>query len=270
MTYKKICLGLYISLLPFARSEIQVPADIDHTVYNRLLQTYVDDKGLVDYAAWKESAEDFRALETYLKQFAPAPETPAAGDGRIASLLNAYNAFTLKMILDHYPVESIRLLDSPFDGTRFTLGGEKVSVDMIEHDILRPLIGWKVHSVVVCAARSCPPLLNRAYTADTWEEQMRERYRTWLAREDLNSYDPDHGWRNRGRVEISKIFDWYAEDFTDGNTVEAVLGRFGPENVRDFLKKGGYSVDYKSYQWGLNDQGEVGDNYRHNSLRNLF
>jgi len=247
-----------------------VPANIDHAPLDQLLQRYVDDKGLVDYKTWKNSPEDLAALNSYLAQFAPQPETPAEGDELIASLINAYNAFTIEFILDHYPVQSIRLLDSPFDGKRHTVGGKQVSVDDIEHNMLRPVIGWKVHSVVVCAARSCPPLLNRAYTADSWKEKMAERYRTWLAREDLNAYDPDHGWRGKGRAEISKIFDWYSGDYTGENSVENVLERFGPPEHREFFKEGGYSIRHQSYDWGLNDQGNTGDDYRHNPLRRLF
>ncbi len=248
----------------------EVPAHIDHTPLDRLLQRYVDDKGLVDYKTWKNNQEDVAALKSYVSQFAPVPETPARDDDLNASLINAYNAFTIAFILDNFPVQSIRLLDAPFDGKRYTIGGQQVSVDMIEHDMLRPLIGWKVHALVVCAARSCPPLHNRAYTAENWEKLMRERYRVWLARSDLNTYDPDHGWRNNGRVELSKIFDWYSEDFTGEHSVEKVLVQFGPADYHEFLNKGGYSIRYKSYDWGLNDQGTTGDDYQHNPLRSIF
>ncbi|MDA3872639.1 MAG: DUF547 domain-containing protein [Kiritimatiellae bacterium] len=248
----------------------EVPAHIDHEPLDRLLRRYVDDKGLVEYNTWSRSEEDVAALKSYVFQFAPVPETPAKDDDLVASLINAYNAFTLEFILDHYPVQSIRLLDKPFDGKRNEIGGQKVSVDMIEHDMLRPLIGWKVHALVVCAARSCPPLHNRAYTAETWEENMRERYRTWLAREDLNDNDPDHGSRNNGRLELSKILEWYAEDFSGDHSVENLLERFGPSDYRSFFQEGGYGIRYKSYDWGLNDQGNTGDNYRHNPLRSLF
>lgn len=247
-----------------------VPAYIDHAPLDRLLQRYVDDKGLVDYKTWNQSEEDMAALKAYLDQFAPVPETPAEHDDRIASLINAYNAFTIEFILDHYPTQSIRLLDAPFDGKRHTIGDQEVSVDDIEHQLLRPLIGWKVHAVVVCAARSCPPLLNRAYTAETWEDKMKQQYRTWLAREDLNSYDPGHGWRNNGRSEVSRIFNWYSEDYTGDHSVQKILKQFGPAEYRTFFEKGEYSIRYKSYDWGLNDQGNTGDEYRHNPLRSLF
>lgn len=243
-----------------------VPAEIDHDPLDALLQKYVDGRGLVDYGRWKNNSEDLDTLRRYLAQFAPRPETPARGDDKIASLINAYNAFTIGFILENYPTESIRLLDDPFEGKRHRIGGELVSVDDIEHGMLRPMIGWKVHAVVVCAARSCPPLLNRAYRAESWETQMEERYRTWLSREDLNAFDTG---RFRSAVRISRIFNWYSEDYTGEHTIEAVLRRYGPEKYQEFLA-GNFSISYQSYHWGLNDQSEVGTNYRHNPLRNLF
>ena len=245
-----------------------VPAGIDHTPWDDLAAAYVDEKGLVDYAAWHGSAEDRAKLDAYLEAFAPEPAEAARGDDKIASLINAYNAFTVQFILENYPTESIRLLDDPFDGKRHLVGGQEISVDDIEHEMLRPLIGWKVHSVVVCAARSCPPLLNRAYFANDWGAKMEERYRVWLAREDLNTYDPDRG--RRGTVDISRIFNWYSEDFEGDHSIEAVLGRCGPEPYRSFLRGGGYRVRYQSYHWGLNDQGPLGEDYRHSILRSLF
>lgn len=223
---KFFCSGLVVGVLAFFHAALgatpPVPSGIDHGPWDELAQRYVDERGLVDYGTWKANSADVDALKNYLAQFAPVPETPATGDEKIAALINAYNAFTIEFILDHYPTESIRLLDDPFDGKRHTVGGQQVSVDDIEHAMLRPLIGWKVHSVVVCAARSCPPLLNRAYLPETWEAQMKERYRTWLAREDLNAFDTG---RFRRTVEVSRIFSWYSEDYTGENTIEAVLRR---------------------------------------------
>lgn len=255
---KHLLIPILFSALAFVQAaEVRVPAGIDHAPLDALLRRYVDDKGLVDYAAWKKSEADLKALDRYLAQFAPAPKEAATGGGRIASLVNAYNAFTLRFILRNYPTESIRKLDDPFDGKRYRVGGRDVSADEIEHDTLRPLIGWKVHSLVVCAARSCPPLRNRAFRADSWEKTMRDRYRAWLAREDLNQYMP-----RRDRVEISKIFDWYEKDFTGANEVKDILGRFGPGAHRDFLSGGRYKIKYLDYHWGLNDQSDLGKEYK--------
>lgn len=243
-----------------------VPAGIDHDPLDTLLQKYVDKQGLVDYAGWKASDADTRALQSYLKQFASSTAAPADDDEKIAALINAYNAFTIQFILDNYPTESIRLLDNPFDGQRHVIGGQKISVDDIEHKMLRPMIGWKVHSVVVCAARSCPPLLNRAYRADTWEQQMEERYRTWLARPDLNGFDTS---RFRRSIEISRIFSWYSDDFSADHSVTEILRRYAPAGDQPFLA-GDFRISYQPYHWGLNDQSGLGKDYSHSILRSLF
>jgi len=265
----KLLLSVFLAMTLSARAQLpDVPAHIEHAPFDALLQRYVDEQGRVDYKRWKATPEDLDSLKTYLAAFAPVPETAAEGDDLTASLINAYNAFTIEFILDNYPVQSIRLLDNPFDGKRHTVGGQTISVDDIEHRMLRPLIGWKVHAVVVCAARSCPPLLNRAYAAGTWEDQMQERYRTWLAREDLNQFQPDRG-RN-GTVEISRIFSWYSGDYSGENTVAKVLLRFAPPEHHVWLEQGDFRIRYRSYDWGLNDPGETGDNYRHNALRGIL
>ncbi|HKK17753.1 MAG TPA: hypothetical protein VJ952_03645 [Opitutales bacterium] len=85
------------------------------------MQCYVDDRGLVDYRSWKESQADLDKLRSYLDQFAPADSEAATGDERIASLINAYNAFTIDFILKNYPTKSIRLLDDEFKGKRYRI-----------------------------------------------------------------------------------------------------------------------------------------------------
>jgi len=249
---------------------VEPPKGIDHQPLNELLARYVNDQGLVAYAAWKESPEDRKNLRNYLAQFNAVGSEAAMGDERIASLINAYNAFTISFILDNYPTESIRLLDDEFKGKRYPIAGKLWSAEDIEIATLRPLIGWKMHSVVVCAARSCPPLLNEAYFADDWEEKMEERYRLWLARPDLNSYHPDRGWGSRGEVDISKIFSWHKVDFKGKVSVQDVLARFGPEKHKTFLEKADYRIKYKDYHWGLNDQSDLGADYKHSFLKSLF
>lgn len=260
---KILILTLCFVGMPLLASALpEVPAHIDHKPLDTLLGKYVDDMGLVDYESWHKSQQDLQALKNYLAQFNRKGAEAAAGDDKIASLINAYNAYTLSLVLEHYPTTSIRLLKDPFDGKHYRMGGEPISADDIEHEMLRPLIGWKVHSVVVCAARSCPPLLNAAYTSESWEKQMQERYRNWLARPDLNRYQPD-----MGKVEISKIFDWYQKDFTE---IQSILARFGPPTYQDFLRKGDYAIKYKDYHWGLNAQSDLGKDYQHSFFRSLF
>ncbi len=162
--------------------EVKCPSGIDHSAWDRLLKKYVDDKGLVNYGAWKNNREDLEALDSYLKQFAPKPDKPAEGDEKAASLVNAYNAIAIRTVLDAYPVESIHKVGKPFENKRWTIGGEKVSLNDIENGTLRPMLKYAAHSVLVCAARSCPPLQRTAYTSENFDSQTARRARNLFLR----------------------------------------------------------------------------------------
>jgi hypothetical protein len=236
--------------------DVDVRSGINHGEFDRLLNKYVNEQGLVNYAAWKANAGDLSALDDYLKQFAAKIENPAHGNEKAAALVNAYNAFMLRWILTNYPTESVQSLKNSFTDKRNEIGGRKVSLDDIEHGALRPLIGYRAHSVLVCAARSCPPLQRSAYTGDQVEEQDDRAYRAWLAREDLNRFLPDEK-----KVEISSIFKWFKQDFDKAGGVPPILGRYAPQPVREFAASGNYDTKYITYNWGLNDQGPHGRDY---------
>ena len=260
-----ILLPLFLILSQGQALGIKVSLGIDHGSLDTLLSKYVNDSGLVDYKNWKENSEDLKSLDAYLARFAPEPETPARSNDLAASLINAYNAFIIRWILANYPTESIRLLDKSWKEKRHKVGGAYVSLDDIEHEALRPLIGWKAHAVIVCAARSCPPLQAFAYKKESLDQQIEESYRKWLSRRDLNHFSP-----GRGRIHISKIFDWFEKDFRQAGSVTRILARYAPEKYRRFLQKRKYKIKYKPYHWGLNDQSSLGKDYRHSIFHSLF
>jgi hypothetical protein len=256
-------LFIVFSLLPLAvvaraqnGENVDVRTAIDHDSFDRLLKKYVNEQGLVDYSAWKQNAGDLSTLDDYLNQFAAKVDKPAEGNEKAASLVNAYNAFVLRWILSNYPTESIWQLKRSFSGKRNEIGGRKVSLDDIEHGTLRPLIGYRAHAALVCAARSCPPLQRFASTRDKFEEQDDSAYRAWLAREDLNKF-----LAAQNKVEISSIFKWFKSDYDKAGGVPTILGRYAPESVRDFAASGKYDIEYLPYNWGLNDQGPHGRHY---------
>jgi len=254
-------LVMLISLPMTARADpsenVEVRTGIEHHEFDRLLKKYVNERGLVNYTAWKQNAADLSALDDYLKQFAAKIDNaPAQRNEKAASLVNAYNAFTLHWILSNYPTESIWQLRDSFSGKRNEIGGSKVALDDIEHGTLRPLIGYRAHAVLVCAARSCPPLQRFAYTTDKFEQQDDAAYRAWLARGDLNKFLPD-----KRKVEISSIFKWFREDFDGAGGIPKILGRYAQPPVREFAASGNYQIKFLPYNWGLNDQGPHGRNY---------
>lgn len=226
---------------------VDVPKGIDHAPYDQLLKKYVNDHGLVDYKAWKASADDMKALRDYTATLA-AGGPFAEGNEKAASLINSYNALTIQWILDNYPTKSIKRTSDPWGGKRHKIGGRIVSLDEIEQETLRPQLGYRAHGVLVCAARSCPPLRNSAYRADKLDEQIDDAMRRWLARDDLNKFLPADR-----RVELSKIFDWYGSDFqkADGG-LRTVLAKYAPVEFAAFLKTD-YKISHLSYNWDLNE-----------------
>ncbi len=258
---------LNLSVHAQSGENVDVRTGIDHREFDRLLKKYVNEQGLVNYRGWKQNAADVSALDNYLNQFAAKTDNSAQDNEKAASFVNAYNAFVLRWILSNYPTESIWQSKDSFSGKRNEIDGRKVSLDDIEHGTLRPLIGYRAHAVLICAARSCPPLQRSAYTADRFEEQDDQAFRAWLAREDLNKFLP-----NDKKVEISSIFKWFKEDFEKAGGIPKILGRYAPESVREFAASGNYQVKYLPYNWGLNDQGSHGRNYSRTQflLDNLF
>jgi Protein of unknown function, DUF547 len=237
---------------------VDVPAGIKNDAYDRSLKRYVDGQGLVAYEKWKNSAEDMKALDDYLAQFA-ASGNAASGNERYASLVNAYNGLALQWILKNYPTESIWALKNSFKEKRHKLGGATVSLDDIENDMLRPEFGWRTHAVLVCAARSCPPLQQSAYSAGGLDEQVTQAYRTWLGRPDLNEFFPD-----KNEAAVSSIFKWFKDDFEKAGGAKAVMAKYAPASARPLLEKQDSKISYKPYNWGLNDQGPHGRNYKSN------
>jgi len=194
----------FIFLLPCSthakKQPVDVPAGIEHRDLDALLKSYVDERGLVDYGRWKANARDLERLDRYLAQLdRPAAAVPARE--KEAALINAYNALAIRWIITSYPVDSIWEAKRSLTTRRHAVGGRMVSLNQIEHDTLRPLLGWRVHSALVCAARSCPPLPREAFTAAQLDRQIDAAYRTWLAREDLNRFEPA-----KRVVRVSKVF----------------------------------------------------------------
>ncbi len=243
--------------------EVKCPSGVDHSAWDRLLKKYVNEQGLVNYTAWKASKEDMEALDTYIRSFNADAGQGADGMEKAASLANAYNAITMRTVLGAYPIESIHETKKPFETKGWKIGGATVSLNDIENGTLRPMLKYRAHSVLVCAARSCPPLAREAYKAESFESQDDAAFRRWLGRDDLNKLMPE-----QNKAEVSEIFKWFKKDFDSSLNVAKVLEKYGPESAKK-LTAGGkkFDISYISYNWGLNDQGEHG---RHYSKVNLI
>jgi Protein of unknown function, DUF547 len=252
----KICAVFVVLALQSLCFAVDVPSGIKNDTYNQLLTKYVNSQGLVAYEKWKTNTEDMKALSDYLTQFAVGGNA-SNGNERYASLVNAYNAFVLRWILENYPTESIWALKGSFKEKRHRLGGTMVSLNEIENDNLRPEFGYRTHAVLVCAARSCPPLQQTAYSASGLDEQVARAYRTWLGRSDLNEFLIDKNDAN-----VSSIFKWFKADFDKAGGPRAVMVKYAPAAAKSMLENASCKLTYKAYNWGLNDQGPHGRNYK--------
>lgn len=234
------------------------PYDATHARWDRLLHEYVHD-GVVDYSGLRGTGRT--ELETYLGELTSVTSTASWSRAESLSFwINAYNAWTVKLIVDNPGVTSIKNVTpvgSPwklaFIPMRAT-GAEAMSLDDIEHGVIRAkLADPRIHMAVVCASVSCPPLRNEAYVASRLDAQLDHQARDFLSDTSRNAADT-----TRKVLGISSIFDWYGKDFETaapgGLTapgVRAFLERYGPPDLAQGAA-GGWPIEYLSYDWGLN------------------
>ena len=232
---------------------------IDHSAWNALLGKYVDEAGTVDYAAWKASAADQAALDTYLAHLSSA-EFARDSDraAQLAYWINAYNAVTIKGILREYPTTSIRNHTAKVLGyniwkdLKLAVAGSSYSLEQIEHEILRKMGEPRIHFAIVCASIGCPRLLNEAYEAKKLDAQLTANTKAFFADRSKFQYDP-----SSGKFSVSPILKWFAEDF--GRDQAAQLRTIAPyladASARDAAARGSSTrVAYLDYDWGLNDR----------------
>lgn len=251
--------SLLAALFALAAPQPAAAADTDslHAPFDRLLAAHVKG-GVVDYAGF---AADGAKLDAYLSALARTDPGKLAREAKLAFWINAYNAFTVKLILNHYPgLESIR--DIP-RGERWkwegwTVNGETISLDKIEHEVLRPMGDPRVHFAVNCASFSCPLLAAQAYTAAKVDSQLDAATARFLADEERGMRFGDEKGRFGGVehvVYLSEIFHWFEGDFRDaaGSRIDFIIPH-STGKAREYLEKNRYDLNIEklNYNWSLN------------------
>ena len=174
---------------------------------------------------------------------------------KLAFWINAYNILAIDLVVRNYPIQGIRDLGFWFSPvwkkTAGTIGGQNYSLHEIEHEILRPMGDPRIHGAIVCASISCPNLLRTPYRADAVGAQMDENLRAWMQR-------PEKGMaldRENRVLRVSKVFDWFSEDFESQGGVRSFVTRYAPPEEAAWLKaeSGPVSIRYFDYDWNLND-----------------
>lgn len=241
--------ALALTLLLAGRVAAAASASPSAAELDRVLARSVRE-GKVDYAGLRR---DSAGLDAWLAAAAKVPEAGFKGwprAERLAFLVNLYNASTLRLILAHYPLESIRKIGPVWDPNKawklpvVAVFGRKATLNEVEHEMIRPVFKEpRVHFALVCAAKGCPPLRSEAYAADRLEAQLGDQAKAFLGQRAKNRIEPAIR-----TAYLSPIFKWYMEDF--GGSKASVLRSLKPWlAVRD-----DWAVEWTDYDWTLNEE----------------
>ncbi|NVO86499.1 DUF547 domain-containing protein [Hymenobacter terrestris] len=228
--------------LAAAPAAAPVAAAFDHSAFDRLLKKYVDAQGQVNYKGFKSEEKAFNAYLAKLSQNPPKAADPKAE--QMAFWTNAYNAYTIRLILDNYPLKSIKDIGEPWKKQFFSIGGTKMSLDDIEHGTLRKKFNDpRIHFALVCASISCPPLRPEAYTAARLNAQLDAQGRAFLN-------DTGKNKLSSTSAQLSSYFDWYKDDWNqNGQSVVKWVNKYAKTKISANTK-----IGYMSYNWNLNEQ----------------
>ena len=250
---RKIITSIFILILLIVNTNAQ-----DHQLFTEILKDHVKN-GLVDY----ENLRKDNRLPKYLDQLSNTDIAELSRNEKLAFWINAYNAFTLYIINENYPVESITNLHTGgriigyllgktvWDKEFIEINGKKYNLNNIEHKILRKMKEPRIHFAIVCASISCPELRNEAFEAERLETQLEEHAIKFINDPSRNKFDLE-----KREARISEIFNWFEEDFGD-NEEEVLLfiSRHLPKEIADDIinKLPEWDVSYMDYDWGLNE-----------------
>ncbi|MEX0745477.1 MAG: VTT domain-containing protein [Phycisphaeraceae bacterium] len=232
----------------------------DHSAFDAILKQHVNDNGGVDY---DELIADPESLRAYNRSLADAPWGELGRDEKLALLINAYNSFTLQLMIEWLPHEGIDGIrdipaDQRWDDVRWNVGGHVWSLNQIEHEQIRPNFREpRIHWAVVCAAVGCPPLRAESYVAGRLDEQLAEQERI-IHTDGSRWFRIDAAPGSAGVVHLSQLYNWYGSDFVQaagsGGSVLAYVAEHVPA-VREAMQRNQpLRIAYLHYDWSLNDQ----------------
>ncbi|MCY4298722.1 MAG: DUF547 domain-containing protein [Flavobacteriaceae bacterium] len=230
---------LAISGLLFLSFDMLTPQKNLHQQWDSMLKKYVSTTGKVDYQNWKEDPQGIEQYISHLEKNTPLDKW--SKEQKLAYWINAYNAVTVKLILDHYPIHSIRDIEEPWNTKLFSTAGNDYTLDEIEHDIIRKMNEPRIHFAVNCTAKSCPKLQKSAFTSSDLEEQLEKATFEYLNDHSMNIV-------NQQSVQLSKIFEWFGEDFGDKKEKIEFVEKYTKVDIDPQAK-----LSYLPYNWELND-----------------
>jgi hypothetical protein len=213
---------------------------VDHSAWEKLLKKYVAENGDVNYKGFKKNVEQLNNYVDYLATKIPSENW--SKPEKLAYFINVYNANTIKLIIDNYPIKSIKDIKNPWSKKRIKIGNEDFSLEDIEHQILREMDEPRNHFAINCASTSCPKLLNSAYTSENVEQLLDKATNSFIE-------NPKKNIISEHQLQLSKIFKWYKSDFTTNGNLIDYINQYSKVKIhRDA------TITYLEYDWNLNEQ----------------
>lgn len=233
-----------VAATAFALQEQGGTGSFSHAKFNAILEATVNADGLVDYQALKR--EHGEALDQYLAAIAAADVDALSRDAQLALYINLYNAAMLDIVVDRLrPGYSVAENDfAVFDEPLLRVRAQQISLNHLEHEIIRKEFQEpRIHAAIVCASKSCPQLRNTAWRPQNLGDQLNAAMRDFLTDPRRNKISPDGR-----RLQLSKIFEWFAEDFGGPENLPVYIDKFVPQKTR------AAEVTFLDYSWQLNRQ----------------
>lgn len=232
---------LSIAICTTAQSDM-----FDHSYFDKFLKENVNENGMVNYKAFQNN----ELFKTYLNQVATADISDMNRDEKLAFFINAYNALTIKNVLNHYPIASPMDVEGFFKEKKFKVAGMELTLDELEYKHILPINKVLPHFGLVCAAVSCPRLIREAYSGETVINQLEYNARVFL----------NDSTKNRLEIEsntlyLSEIFKWFQKSFEEkyGSLTETVKNLINDDD-KEFLSKNEVKIKFIPYNWQLNAQ----------------
>lgn len=272
----KYSLAALLALVGLLVGSAAQATELNYQHFAAALEQYVDDTGLVYYQGLKANPQELKEFVTQVDQLDRAVYEQWGDQTKIAFWINAYNALTLQAIIDNYPIQvsfwkaaiypknSIRQINGVWDELQFGVMGKKMTLDEIEHNVLRAEFNEPgIHIALVCAAIGCPPLRNEPYSGKHLDAQLNDQARKFLNNPIKFRLDT-----RTATVALSPIFKWFGADFvktygtdkrfSDRSDPERAVLNFISAYLDDgdlsYLTTGAYSIDYLDYDWSLNER----------------
>lgn len=234
------------TLILFCISTLIFSQEFDHSTFGALLKKYVDKNGMINYKGFKSDLN----FDQYITSLSKANPENFSREEKLAFYINAYNAFVIKNVTDLYPISSPMKVDKFFDKYNFNVAGEEMSLNQIEYDIVLKIEPVLSHFGLVCAAKSCPRLLQKAYSKENVYKLLKSNGKDFLNNPDKNKLD-----KKNKTLYLSEIFDWFRDYFVKryGSLKETVIDFINNSDAK-FLEENEINIKFKKYDWTLNEQ----------------